>query len=303
MSENNEKIKSKCLKESFTISGEDEKKLTFYRSSKENEKIVQYTLREEGSFLIYAWLQFIPEEKRINFGVPWEYKNEGYGEAIYKNWQQILRELGIEKIDEYTLTCQGQIDHEFLQKMQTKDLLAKIEVEPSSQNAGEILGILKEYPYKIEFSEYNKIIKYALDSNIPIEELTAVINENGFNIKYMLSGSTPSFKQEDLEQFLLFGITGLKPTCMKHHFNRNFGFMELLQSPDKDDAAKEFRVTLEDAKKEGVKERKGNYRYKKDKKITPLQNMVLTIRGAGITCKKYYTRISKTYKKSSNRAI
>ena len=136
--------------------------------------------------------------------------------------------------------------------MQTEKLVAKDSGKPDKEKASQLLTEFSKYPHTMKFSELNTIIQYALDANIPTSEITKALNDNGFNIFYTTINSTPYFEKEDFEQFKSFGITGLKPTSMHHHFmrNRDFGFIKLLDDIDMQDATKEFRRVFEEVKRQ-----------------------------------------------------
>lgn len=267
-----------CPLEEFELKGKDGEILNFYRGSisKNNlewkcyflrdkeykqayeEKKQQLLLGEEAAkdinkvFEAKAFVSVDKKEKYLNFGTELEYQRNGYDRAIYDNYLNILEMLGIEDKEQYQLRVNGDSNHEFLQGIQTEQLVAKANTEPDIEKAKQILEEFAKYPNTMEFSQLNSIIQYAIKSGISIEEITKAINENGFNIKYWVNGNTPEFQKEDLEQFRSFGITGLKATSMHQHFMRcrSCSFMRFLGDVDMQDATSEFRNILEEVKKD-----------------------------------------------------
>lgn len=273
----------------FEIRGKDDEILHFYHGfntkSIEGEDFLSYYLIDED-YIEYLERQIafhlqgeeIPEsekkeyntkgfiaidkkQKYFNFGIEWDYQRKyGYGRAIYDNYLHILEILGIEDKENYQLRVYGNSNHDFLKEMQTRELIQKTNGEPNFENALQILEILKKYPNSMKLRQLNTIIEYAINSNVPREEIAKAINENGFNIAYSTVNSVPSFEKEDFETFKNFSITGLKATCMHSHFMRgkNFGFMKLLGDIDVQDANTEFKKIFEEVKKEYEKNKEQN---------------------------------------------
>ena len=207
---------------------------------------------------IKGFISINKDKKYFNFGVEKNYQRHGYGMIIYQNYLHILEMLGIEDKEQYELRVYGNPKHDFFKVMATKELIARTDVEPNEENARQILVDFSKYPNSMRFSEFNSIIEYAIKSGVSIEEVAKAINDNGFNIIYgNRSTGVPRLEKEDFEKFKSFGITGLKATCMHHHFvkDRTFGFMALLGDVEAEDATLEFRRILEEVKK----------RYKKSK--------------------------------------
>lgn len=267
-----------CPLEEFELKGKDGEILNFYRGNiyrsepemkgyylrdKEykqayEEKKQQLLLGEEPAkdinkvFEAKAFVSVDTKEKWFNFGTEWEHQRKGYGRAIYDNYLNILEMLGIEDKEQYQLRVYGNSDHEFFKVMKTEQLVAKTNTEPDIEKARQILEEFAKYPNKMEFSQLNSIIQYAIKSGISVEEITKAINENGLNIKYCIYGNAPKFQKEDLEQFRSFGITGLKATSMHKHFMRcgSCSFMRFLGDIDMQDATSEFRNIFECVKKD-----------------------------------------------------
>ncbi len=273
--------------ESFEIPDKNGEPLSFYHGTvyKNETDIISYFLRDSAyqkayqeqkkkhllgeetpeenikkSFEPKAFISINQEEKWVNFGVEWDYMRNGYGRAIYDNYSHILEMLGIPNPEQYELRIYGNSNHDFFKKIQTEKLIAKTTEKPDKEKASQLLAEFSKYPNTMEFSEFNTIIQYAIDANIPTSEIAQAINDNGFNIFYNTINSTPSFSRQDFEKFKSFGITGLNPTSMHHHFmkSRNFGFLKLLDDIDEQDATLEFRNVFEEIKKDHETRKKEN---------------------------------------------
>lgn len=271
--------------ESFEIQGRNGEMLHFYHGfntkSLHNENFLYYYLRdneyakyfdeqktlrlqgeeipecEKKEYKSKGFISIDKDEKWFNFGIEWDYQRHGYGKAIYNNISHILEMLGIEDKEQYELRVYGNADHDFFKRIDTQRLVAKTNNEPSTENALQIIEEFTRYPNTMMFSELNTIIEYALNSSIPKEEIAKAINNNGFNISYFTCNFIPHFEEKDFEKFKSFSITGIKATCMHHHFmkGRNFGFMKLLDGVDMQDATLEFRKVFEEVKAEHKKEK------------------------------------------------
>lgn len=197
-----------------------------------------------------AFIAIDRAEKYFNFGVEWKYQGQGYGEEIYHKYLQILEMLGIEEPEKYQLRVYGNSDHDFFKRMATRELVAKASGEPNSENAIQLIQEFGAYTNTMTFSGVNAIVQYAIDSNVSAQDIAEAINSNGFNIEYSTSDNVPNFEREDLEKFKSFGITGLRATAMHEHFMRNssFGFIQVLDDLEEDDATLEFRRVFEEVK-------------------------------------------------------
>ncbi len=210
--------------------------------------------------------------KRFSFQVDWDYQRNGYGRAIYDNYMQILELLGIEDKEQYELQVANQANHIFLKNMHTRELVARTNVEPSIENARAILEEFAQYPNTVSLRDVNAIVYYAKKSNVPREEISQALNQNGFNIHI------GSIADKQLEQFKAFGITGLKATCMHHHFmeSESFEFMQLITNADPKDTTLEFRRIFEEIKKQREeKEKEGKYLPDNLKKFGELVYIIL----------------------------
>lgn len=264
--------------ESFEIQGKDQEILHFYHgfNSKllDGEKYLSYSLKDdeyakyfEKTKNLHLQGEEVPEdqkkefkskgfitidknEKWVNFGVNCDYQRHGYGKAIYDNISYILEMLGIEDKEQYEVRVYDNPNHDFFKRIDTKRLVAKTNSELNTENALQIIEEFAKYPNTMRFSELNTIIEYALNSSVPMEEIAKAINDNRFNIGYSTVDGIPNFEEKDFEKFKSFGITGIKATCMHHHFmkGRNFGFMKLLDGVDMQNATLEFRKVFEEVK-------------------------------------------------------
>lgn len=276
--------------ETFDIQGKNGETLHFYRgfNSRDEEnrltyyliddEYIQYLERqkalrmqgeeipedEKKKYNSKGFIDIDKDEKWLNFGIEWEYQRlgYGYGRTIYDNIPHILGMLGIEDKEQYELRVYGNSKHDFLKRMDTKKFVARTHTEPNSENALNIIRELAEYPNAMSLSEFNALIEYALNSNVPREKIASAINENGFNTYYGTVNNTPNFAEEDFKKFKSFGITGIKPTCLHQHFmrGRNFGFISLLNDIDMQDATLEFERVYEEVKAEHEKRKvEGGY--------------------------------------------
>ena len=249
-----------------------------------------------------AFISIDKEEKWFNFGVEWDYMRNGYGRAIYDNYLHILKMLGIPDSEQYQLRIYGNPDHDFFKRMQTEKLVSKASGKPDKEKAFQLLTEFSKYPHTMRFSELNTIIQYALDSNIPTSEITKAINDNGFNIAYDTTRSTPDFEEGDFEKFKSFGITGLKPTSMHRHFmkNRGFGFIKLLDDIDMQDATREFRKVFEEVKAQHEKAKNdGNSTHQTIEKYGVAEHIALNWEHFGLLLKNVDPNIQAIVKKGA----
>lgn len=266
---------------SFEIKGKDGEMLNFYHgfnlirnTDRGEEQLLLYCLKDAGyqeayeekrekdlagekhdnegikSFEDIAFIAIDRAEKYFNFGVEWKYQGQGYGEEIYHKYLQILEMLRIEEPEKYQLRVYGNSDHDFFKRMATRELVTKASGEPNSENAMQLIQEFGAYPNSMRFSELNAIVQYAINSNVPAQDIAEAINSNGFNIEYSTSNNVPHFEREDLEKFKAFGITGLRATAMHEHFmsNSSFGFIQVLDDLEEEDATLEFRRVFEEVK-------------------------------------------------------
>lgn len=292
--------------ESFEIQGKDGEMLHFYHGFKtkslDDEHFLSYFLRddeyskyfkeqknlhlqgeempedEKKEYKAKGFISIDKNKKYFNFGIEWDYQGHGYGKAIYDNISYILEMLGIEDKEQYELRVYGDPNHDFFERMDTQRLVAKTNSEPNTENALQIIEEFSKYPNSMKFSELNTIIQYAINSNVPMEDIARAINDNGFNIYYHTVDRVPYFQEEDFEKFKSFCITGIKTTCMHHHFMRarNFGFIKLLTGVDTHDATLEFRRVLEEAKDEQEKRKtERNYIPTNLEKFGELEYLIL----------------------------
>ena len=272
----------------FELTGKNGQKLCFFHGfnqGKENSKKLAYLLRDseygkvfeeqkkkdllgesrngeslEDRFKTMAFINIDTENKVFNFGVDWDYKGRGYGNAIYYNYMQILQMLGIEDGEKYELRCYGNPNHDYFKRIATKELVKKAKGEPDRENAISVLEEFANHPNKMLFKEFNDIIEYAIASGLEMQQITDAINANGFNILYNTVNSIPRFNDADLQKFNSFGIKGIKPTSLHEHFirNRNFAFMQFVKDADIEDTTLEFRRILEYLKKDKIKRQEEN---------------------------------------------
>lgn len=317
-----------CPIEEFELKGKNGEVLNFYRGNiymnepewkcywlrdkeykhAKEKQTQQQLLGEEWTedlnktFEPKAFININTKEKWFNFGTEWDYQRKGYGRAIYDNYLNILEMLGVEDKEQYKLRVYGNPNHEFLHGMQTEQLIAKTEEEPDFEKGKQILGEFAKYPYKMEFRDLNSIIRYAIKSGMPKEEITKAINENGFNISYVMSDRRPTFEREDLEEFMSFNITGLKATAMHQHFikNRNFGFIRLLGEIETQDATLEFRRILEEVKKD-YEQRKIEERWIPDnlKEFGELEHIILDWGEVGLLIKNASPEVKQIVKRQA----
>ena len=243
-------------------------------------------------------------KKYFNFGIDWDYQRHGYGKTIYDNISSIFEMLGIENKDEYELRVYGNPDHDFFKRLETKKLVTKASGEPNTENALQVIEEFAKHPNKMRFGEFNTIIEYALNSNVPMEKIAEAINDNGFNIFYSTVNGIPYFEdeEEDFEKFKSFGIAGIKATCMHHHFMRgkNFGFMQLLGDVDMEDATLEFRRIFEEVKKEHEKRKsEGGYISPNLEKFGELEHIILDWDYSGLLFKNVSQDIQTLVKKQA----
>lgn len=200
--------------ENFEIKGKNGASLVFFSGNAyKNERIMDYFLRDSAyqeaykqqkeknlsgeetsneenvckTFEAKAHIWLCPEEKWISFAVSPTCKNNGYGRAIYDNYIPILEKLGIPNPEQYELRISGCPNHDFLKKMKTEKLVSKASGEPNKEKASQLLTEFSQYPNSMQLRDLNRIIQYAIDSNIPITEITEAINNNGLNVSYIIS--------------------------------------------------------------------------------------------------------------------
>ncbi len=288
----------------FEIKGKDGENLYFYRSysfpldstelndlvyilrdnnfKEEEEKRIARNLRgelpedskKENDFYEKSkgFIRIDKKNKIFNFLIDWDYEGKGYGKAIYDNYLQILETLGIADKEEYELQVANRSDHSFIKYMHTKELVARTNDEPSTENAISILKDFAKYPNTVWLSDVNAIVAYAIKSNVSMEEIAQTLNENGFNIYRDI------FRREELEKFRTFGITGLKATCMHTHFmkSEDFEFMQLITEADKEDTTLEFRRVFEEIKRKREQDEKnGGYIPDNMQKYGELEHIIL----------------------------
>lgn len=314
--------------ESFEIQGKDEEILHFYHALNifnEDDHLTYYlrddeyakyfskqkTLQLQGEEIpedekkIYNSKGFISidkNEKWIKFGIKHDYQGNGYGIAIYNNMSHILEMLGIENKEQYELNVYGNPNHDFFKRIDTKRLVAKTNSEPNTENALQIIKEFAKHPNTMMFRELNTIIEYVLDSNVPMEEIAKAINTNGFNIYPSSINGIPYFEAKDFEKFKSFAITGIKATCMHHHFmkGRNFGFMKLLDDVDMQDATLEFRKVFEEVKAEYEKEKsEGRYISPHLEKFGELEHLILDWKYLGLLLKNTSPEIQELMKEQA----
>lgn len=316
--------------ESFEIEGKDGEKLHFYHGFNtkglyedyyllyclRDKEYTQYlykqkTLHSQGEdipeeekkkYKSKGFIHINKKEKWINFGIEWDYQRNSYGRALYDNIPHILDMLGIEDKEQYQLRIYGNPHHDFLKNMKTQQLLAKTNSEPNTKNALQIIEKFAKYPNTMKFSQLNTIIEYAINSNVPMRKITEAINHNGLNIFYSEINGTPHFEKEDFEKFKSFGITGLKPSCMHHHFmnRRNFGIMKLLGDVDTKDATLEFRKIFEEVKAEYKKAREeGAYISPNLKQFGEAEHIILDWECVGLLIKNINPNIKEIVKEQS----
>ena len=316
----------------FEIQGINGEHLNFYNgfntSSSDNKtQLLYYYLRDDGykeafekekerdllgeerdgenagqTFNTKAFIAIDTETKSFNFGVNRDYHGHGYGTAIYDNYLHILEMLDVEDREQYELRVHGNPNHDFFKRIHTKELVAKTNGEPNAENALQVLKEFAKYPNPMKFSELNTIVEYAINSGVSIKEIAEAINYNGFNIFYSTINSIPDFEENELKQFKSFGITGLKATCMHHHFmkGQNFGFIQLLDDIDMQDATLEFKRIFE-----GIKEKteKGNtegiYISPNLEKFGELEYIILDWDYSGLLFKSVSPDIQKLVKKQA----
>lgn len=323
-------LKSIYPLESFELQGKDEEILHFYHGfntkSLDNKHFLSYFLRddeyakyfeeekklrlqgeempedEKKEYKFKGFISIDKNKKYFNFGIEWDYQGHGYGKTIYDNIPCILEMLGIEDKEQYELRVYGNPNHDFFKKIDTKRLVVKTNSEPNTENALQIIEKFAKYPNTMKFSELNSIIEYALISNVPMEEIAKAINDNGFNIYYSTVNSIPYFEEKDFEKFKSFGITGIKATCMHHHFmkRRNFGFMKLLDSVDMQDATLEFKRVFEEVKAEHEKRKaEGGYISPHLEEFGELEHIILDWDYLGLLLKNVNPEIQAVVKRQA----
>ncbi len=219
-----------------------------------------------------GFIRIDKEKKIFNFLIDWDYQDKGYGKAIYDNYLQILETLGIEDKEDYELQVANRADHSFIKYMHTKELVARTNDEPSTENAISILEDFAKYPNTVRLRDVNAIVTYAIKSNVSMEEIAQELNENGFNIY------SDTIRREELEKFRTFGVTGLKATYMHTHFmkSKSFEFMQLITEADKEDTTLEFRRVFEEIKREREQQEKnGGYIPENMQRYGELEHIIL----------------------------
>lgn len=249
-----------------------------------------------------GWFSIDKEEKVFNFGIEWDYHNRGYGRAIYDNYLTILQMLGIEDREQYELRIFGNSEHDFLKQMATRKLVARTNHEPNSESAEQILKEFAQYPNAMRFSQLNTIIEYAINSHVPMEQIANSINKNGFNIVYGTINRDPKFEEADVNKFKSFGITGLKVTSMHEHFmkNKSFGFMQLLDVVDTQDATLEFKRVLDEVKKDyEERNQQGKNIYSSLAEYGELEYIILDWENFGLLVKNLNPEVQELVKKQA----
>lgn len=285
----------------------DEELLIYYLFDEEDEKYLEKekTLHLQGEEMpedkkrkikSQGFITINREEKFFNFGVEREHRGKGYGKSIYYNIPNILEMLSIENKEQYEIRVYGGSDHDFLKRIETEKLVAKASGELNNEKALQIIEEFAKYPNTMKIIEFNTIIEYALNSNVPMEKISEAINDNGFNIFYATVNYIPDFEfeKDDFDKFKSFGITGIKPTCMHRHFRGNFGFMKLFDDVDMEDATLEFKRIFEE-----VKEKKGEYRLPNLEKFGELEHIILDWDYSGLLFKHVSPEIRELVKKQA----
>ena len=305
-------LKSIYPLESFELQGKEGEILCFYRAynyynEKDKPQQLVYLLRDgeykeaetkrvklnlsgeraefDKEYKAKASVIIDREDKWFSFTIYDGYKQNGYGRAIYNNYLQILEMLGIEDREQYELRVVQNPEHEFLKNMHTEELVAKTNNKPNIENALQIIEEFAKYPNTMRLSQLNTIIAYALNSGVPMEKIAEAINSNGFNIGYGTINGIPHFEEKDFEKYMSFGITGLKATCMNHHFmkNKSFGFMKILGDVDEQDATLEFKRVFEEIKKDHQESvEQGKYIPDNLKKFGELEHIILDWKYSGL---------------------
>ena len=312
---------------SFVLTGKNKEELYFFHGfnyDKEDSKKLAYLLREpeygkafeeqkkrdllgeprdgkslEDEFKTMAFINIDTENKVFNFGVDWDYKGRGYGNAIYYNYMQILEMLGIKDGEKYELRCYGNPNHDYFKRIATKELVKKAKGEPDRENAISVLEEFANHPNKMLFKEFNAIIEYAMASGLEMQQIADAINSNGFNILYTTFNGIPRFKDTDLQKFNSFGIKGIKPTSLHEHFirNKNFAFMQFAKDADMENATLEFRRVLEEVKK-GKADRE-KYMPLNLEKFGELEHIILDWKYAGLLFRRVRPDIQQLVKKQA----
>ena len=316
--------------ESFDIQGKNEEILHFYHGfnhmTLDNEDSLSYFLvddeyykylqeqkdlhlqgeempeDEKRKYKSKGYILIDKDKKYFDFSINWDYQRNGYGTTIYDNISHILEMLGIEDKEQYEIRVNGNPNHEFFKRLETKRLVAKSSGEPNTENALQVIEEFAKHCNKMSFGEFNTIIEYALNSNISMEKIAEAINENGFKIFYSDINGTPCFYEDDFKKFKSFGIKGIKATCMHHHFIRakNFGFLQLLDDVDMEDATLEFRRIFEEVKKEHEKRKsEGGYISPNLEKFGELEHIILDWEHSGLLFKNTSPEIQTLVKKQA----
>ena len=292
---------------------DDENYLSYFLIDQEYEKYLEEleALHLQGEeipedrkkeFKSKGFISIDKNKKYFNFGIDWDYQRHGYGTTIYNNISSIFEMLGIENKDEYELSVYGNPDHDFFKRLETKRLVTKASGEPNTENALQVIEEFAKHPNKMRFKEFNTIIEYALKSCVPMKKVADAINDNGFNIFYYAINNIPHFEVEDLKKFKSFGISGIKATCMHHHFmkRKNFAFMQLLDDVDIEDATLEFRKIFEEVKKEHEKRKsEGGYIPPNLEKFGELEHIILDWDYSGLLFKNVSPEIQTIVKKQA----
>ena len=237
---------------------EDDGKRTFYLLDEKDEEIIK---REKDKLLngeelteedrlpaIRRSLFIINTKKKIfNYSLAEKDRRKGLGTLIYYQAPQIMQAMGIKDAEEYTIKVAGNENHPFLKRLKTKELVARAISEPNLEKAKNLLGQLSQYPEPIKLAEYTTIISYAIRSNVPMNEIADAINANGFNVKYRISQMVPVFDKEEAEAFKSLKIQGIKPSCLRKHFDgmKGYGVLSLFESADIADSTQELTSLIE----------------------------------------------------------
>lgn len=289
-----EKLNSIYPVRDFEIPGKDGQPIYFHRSNQvDHPSYLIYFLRDKGfkefqekidelnlkgepidgeSYEIpkeydpKAHILIRKDKKVFSFLIEWDHMGKGYATSIYNNYLNILDMLGIEDKENYELRIGTQANHIFLQEMRAKELVARTHCEPNNENAKKIIEDFLNHAKPIKINYINTIIDYAIKSDVSKDEIANALNKNGFNL--MILTSNNPFERyskygKSMDEFKSFNITGIKPTCMHHHFikNKDFRYMQLLTNPDEEDSSLEFKRIYEYVKENYKKQKEENYEY------------------------------------------
>ena len=235
----------------------DDGKRTFFFFNEREEELLEYKkkqlrsggiLSDTDEFPIRRRSRFIidTQEKTFNISLAEEDRAKGLGTMLCYQAPQIMKALGINDAKDYTMEVAGNKNHPFLKRLETKRLVDMTNSKPDYQKAKEILEQLSNYQTPIRLMEYHSLLRYALRSNVPMNEIADAVNKNGFNVSYKISQTVPVFDKEEAEAFRNLKIRGIKPSCLRKHFEgmKGFGVLSLFESADSADSTQEFDKLL-----------------------------------------------------------